>query len=66
MSVAIIVIEVEVPVNATSDELIKREPPLKLSQAGSVSAPQLIFVAIPAGFVTIVGNARVRVRGVSI
>ena len=60
MSIAVIVIEVEVPVNATSDELIEREPPLKLSQTGSGDAVQVIFVAIPAGLVTIVGSARVK------
>ena len=60
MSVAIIMIEVEVPVNATSDESIMMELPLKLSQTGSGDAVQIIFVAIPAGFVTIVGSARFR------
>ena len=59
MSVAVIVIEVEVPVSATSDELIVMELPLKLSQAGSGDAAQVIFVAIPVGLVTIVGNAKV-------
>ena len=60
MSIAVIVIEVEVPVNATSDELIERETPLKLSQTGSGDTVQVIFVAIPAGLVTIVGSARVK------
>ena len=60
MSVAVIVIEIELPVSATSDELIVSELPLKLSQAGSVDAAQVMFVTIPAGFVTIVGNRRVR------
>ena len=60
MSVAVIVLVVEVPVNATSDELIMMEPPLKLSQTGSGNAAQVIFVVIPAGFVTIAGSARVK------
>ena len=58
MSVAVIVIVFEVPVNAMSEELIEREPPLKLSQTGSGDATQIIFVVIPAGLVTIVGSAR--------
>ena len=60
MSEAVIVIVFEVPVNATSEELIMMEPPLKLSQTGSGDAAQVILVAVPAGFVTIVGSARVK------
>ena len=48
------------PIRAASDELIVIELPLKLSQTGSGDAVQVIFVAIPAGLVTIVGNAKVR------
>ena len=48
------------PIKATSDELIVIELPLKLSQTGSGDAVQVIFVAIPAGLVTIVGSARVK------
>ena len=48
------------PIRAVSDELIMMEPPLKLSQTGSGNAAQVIIVAIPAGFVTIVGSATVK------
>ena len=60
MSVAVIVIVVEVPANAKSDEFIMIEPPIKLSQTGSGDAAQEIFVKIPAGFITMVGSARVK------
>ena len=46
------------PIKATSDELIVIELSLKQSQTGSGDAVQIIFVAIPAGLVTIVGSAR--------
>ena len=36
------------------------ESPFKLSQTGSGDTAQVIFVAKPTGFVTIVGRARVR------
>ena len=47
------------PIKAASYELIVIELPLKLSQTGSGVADHVIFVAVPRGFVTIVGSARV-------
>jgi hypothetical protein len=48
-----------VSIRAVSEEVILIEPPLKLSQIGRGVAAQVILVAIPAGFVTIVGNESV-------
>jgi hypothetical protein len=42
-----------------SDELIEIELLLKLSQIGFGDAVQVIFVATPAGFVEIIGRARI-------
>ena len=47
-----------------SDELMVNEFSDMLSQTGSGVADHVIFVAVPRGFVTIVGSARV--IGVSI
>ena len=47
------------PIRAASDELIMIELPVKLSQTESGDAVQVIFVAMPAGLVAIVGSARV-------
>ena len=44
-----------------SDELIVIELTFKLNQAGMSDADQVIFVGTPAGLVTIVGSAIVRV-----
>ena len=60
MSVAVIVIVVEVPVNSKSEELIMIQSPLKLSQTGRGNIAQVILIAIPAGFVSIVGSSRVK------
>ena len=59
-SVAVAVMATDVFVRIVSEELIMIELLLKLSQTESGDAAQVIFVAIPAGFVTIVGSARVR------
>jgi hypothetical protein len=50
---------VEVPTRVVSNELIEIELLLKLSQVGSGDTVQVILVAIPAGFVTIIGRARI-------
>ena len=47
-------------IRAASYELIVIELSLKQSQTGSGDAVQIIFVAIPAGLVTLVGSARVK------
>ena len=51
---------VEEPMSVMSDELIEMEA-VRLNQTGWGDADQFTFVAIPAGFVTSEGNARVRV-----
>ena len=58
-SIAMIVMVVNEPRKIMSDEFIVIVS-VKLSQAGYGDADQVIFVSIPAGFVTSKGNARVR------
>jgi hypothetical protein len=48
------------PISTVSEELIVMELLIKLSQIGSGDAAQITFAAIPAGFVTIYGNIRIR------
>ena len=57
-SVAVIVTAVVVPTKLVSDELMTIEL-VKLNQGGCGETDQVILVAMPAGFVTIVGSARV-------
>ena len=60
-SVAVIVIAVFELTMVGSEELIVIELTFKLNQAGLSNAYQVIFVGTPAGLVTIVGSAIVRV-----
>ena len=50
---------VEEPISVVSDELIEIKE-VKLNQTGWGDTDQVTFVAIPAGFVTSEGSARVR------
>ena len=59
-SVAVIVMKFVEPIRTVLDELIMMKPPFKLSQTVSGDVVQVILVAIPAGFVTIVGSGRVK------
>ena len=58
MSVAVIVIEMEVPVSVVSEEFMVMEL-AKVSQTGSGFTDQTILIAVPEGFGTIVGRLRI-------